>query len=642
MKKIIIILSILVTTNTLFAQLGIQTTPVLKQKTAFNFTEEWQYLSSDIYLINPEKFNKLVNDLAFNLNKTTGKKRKRRNSEYIQYLLITAKIKDLKFFGGDLVYPIYNFQFKQGEDQKYNSNISKSIEVIRIIDNLPLIDTKDYVEAEIVGEAITNSKHERINSIVAQSLKSVSKLTNPSTAVMSLIGEYGKVMESNIKKTQYEFSSTIRLYEEQDFDKQLHSINVYIFEIPGIKARKPNTDNLSNFIKTEENPLITRDVLSGMLDYSRYPIMIIVNYKSKYISEPVVGDEVDAETIEIRLQKTKNAYDKALINKDTYLQEMKLIEYLKAFVELKMSINNYKLNYKNSITKDFSKSFFLILQNYRNLKNILQSRDREYSNNTIYKSEFRKLYETILTNAELYLDENNYLKNIKELVNTLFEYENLEKEPTLDEKEQYLRSLYLVELPKTEENSNEVQAITNLAEKLEDAIYNEEYRPLILNLERSVTDSTGLVKIEVLKTKINTSYCKFCKEEVNKAIISFDESYQKILVKKAAIQTDNLKKKAKDLVFKLLMKEECIDKNLKEKYPEETEKPAYITMFEEEYAYLKLRREAMFKLTKEEQNFKNMQELNKFNDKLDVQIQKLDEDYENLCSKVKKLCQCEE
>lgn len=642
MKKIIIILSILFVTNTLFAQLGIQTTPVLKQKTAFNFTEEWQYLSSDIYLINPEKFNKLVNDLAFNLNKSTGKKRKKRKSEYIQYLLITAKVKDLKFFGGDLVYPIYNFQFKQGDDEKYNSNISKSIEVIRIIDNLPLTGTKDYVEAEIVGEAISNSKHERLNTIVAQSLKSVSKLTNPSTAIMSLIGEYGKVMESKIKKTQYQFSSTIRLYEEQDFDKQLHSINVYIFEIPGIKSSKPNTDDLSDFIKTEENPLITRDLLSSMLDYSRYPIMIIVNYKSKYISEPVVGDEIDPETIEIRLQKTKNAYDKALINKDTYSQEMKLIEYLKAFVELKMSINNYKLNYKNAITKDFSKSFFLILQNYRNLKNILQSRDTEYSNNSIYKSEFRKLYETILTNAELYLDENNYLKNIKELVNTLFEYQNLEKEPSLAEKEQYLRSLYLVELPKMEENSNEVQAIANLAEKLENDIYNKEYRPLIRNLERSAPDSTGLVKVEALKTKINSSYCKFCKEEVNKAIISFDESYQKILVKKASAQTNNLKKKAKNLVFKLLMKEECIDKNLTEMYPEGEEKPAYITMFEDEYADLKLQRESMFKLTKEEQNFKNMQELNKFNNKLEVQIQKLGEEYESLCTKVKKLCKCDD
>jgi len=640
MKKIALLLLLFIAANSLLAQVVIQTTPVLKQKTNFEFSEEWQYLSSDIYLINPDKFNDLVNDLSFETDKISGKKSKK-NTEYIEYLIVTTKVKDLKFFGGDLVYPIYNFQFALGTDSKYNSNISKSFEVIRIIDNLPLTSNKDYIEADIQAEAITNTKQDRLNMIVSESLKSISKITNPSEAVLSLIGEYGKIMESKIQRTQYQFTSTIRLYEEQDFSKQLHSLNVYVFELSTNKPAKINTDELTKYVTASENPQITRDILSQKIGFGKYPYLVVANYKSKYISEPAIGDEIDAEAIKIRIQKTKNAYDKGIINKETYTQEVELIEFLKVFVDLKLSINNYKLNYKNEITKDFSKSFFVILQNYRNLKNILNLRNKAYADNKLYKNEFKKSYESIITNSELYLDENNYLKNIKELVNTLFEYENLTKEPTIQEKERYLRSLYMVELPKSEEASIEVKAINKLADRLESDIYSKEYRPFIQELNGFDTNEAGVQKSEELKAKMNNSYCKTCKEEAGKAIAAFDERYQKILVKNASTQTEALKKKAKDLAFKLLVKEDCIDKNLAEQYPEGKEKPAYITLFVEEYALLKKQREEMFQLTKEQQEFKNMQELNKFNDKLDVQIQKLEQEYESLCSKVPALCTCQ-
>jgi hypothetical protein len=640
-KKVSLIIALIVVIQSAICQVVIETTPILKQRTSFEFSEEWQYLSTDIFLINPEKFNILVNDLDAETVKLSGGKKKKGNSEYIEYLLVTAKVKDLKFFGGDLVYPIYNFQFSKGTNESYNSNISKSFEVLRIIDNLPLSSHKDFVEADIQAEAVTNTKQDRLNSIVSESLKSIAKIANPSEAVFSLIGEYGKIMESRIQRTQYQFSSTIRLYEEQDFSKQLHSINVYQFELSSYKPTKMNTQELEKYILSDQNPLITKDVLAQKINYTKYPYLVIANYKSKYISEPAIGDEIDSETIKIRTQKVKNAYDKGIINKETYTQEMELIEFLKTFVDLKLSINNYKLNYKNEITKDFSKSFFIILQNFRNLKNIKLLRDKSYADNKLYNSEFRKSYESIITNAELYLDENNSLKSIKELVNTLFEYENLKKESTIDEKERYLQKLYAVELPETESSSTEVLAINRLTSRLESEILTNQYNPLIQNLNIAPATSEGLQKAENLKTKMNSSYCKTCKEQGEKALIAFDERYQKILVKEASSQTDLLKKEAKDLVFKLLIKEDCIDKNLAAQYPQGTAKPAYIELFVEEYNLLKKQREEMFELTKSTQDFKNMQELNKFNDKLDIQIQKLEQDFNDLCSKVTTLCTCE-
>ena len=99
----------------LYAQQGIKTLPEFKYTVKYKFTDEWQYLSTDMYLFNSAKFNHLINDIAEKNSLNYGKKwmkKKKKNAEFIEYLMLTANIKDVKFFGGDLTYPIYNFQVK--------------------------------------------------------------------------------------------------------------------------------------------------------------------------------------------------------------------------------------------------------------------------------------------------------------------------------------------------------------------------------------------------------------------------------------------------------------------------------------------------------------------------------------------------
>jgi hypothetical protein len=136
----------------LLAQETIKTYTAYKQKVNFEFSSEWQYLSTDLYLLNSDKFAYLINQIAMT---SSGKKKKHRGNDYIQSLFIQATIKDIKFFGGDMVYPIYSFQIQK--DEKYTTQIADNAGIIRLIDNLPLNASKDYIDAEISGDIITNN-----------------------------------------------------------------------------------------------------------------------------------------------------------------------------------------------------------------------------------------------------------------------------------------------------------------------------------------------------------------------------------------------------------------------------------------------------------------------------------------------------
>lgn len=106
----------------------------------FNFTGEWQYLSTDIFLFNGDKFSSLINELDFGNTGPKRNKRKKSNpeQEQLEYLFITASLKNAKFLGdNDITDPLYNFQISK--DREYQTFVSDNIDYVRIIDNLPAI-----------------------------------------------------------------------------------------------------------------------------------------------------------------------------------------------------------------------------------------------------------------------------------------------------------------------------------------------------------------------------------------------------------------------------------------------------------------------------------------------------------------------
>lgn len=648
MKKIIgtcVFFLFFLSKTMVFSQQILQTLPEFKYKVNHKFSDEWQYLSSDLYLFNADKFNLLLNDFIRGSKRERRKIwRRKKDEEFIEHLFITANIKDLKFFGGDLTYPIYNFKIlKDDNNYRYKTKISNNVEVLRIIDNLPLSTTNDYIEAVIEGEAITSKNSKRMFSVVAKQLMNISVITNPSKAILSLVGEFGKFMESKTEGKQYKFNSTIRLYEGKDFNQKLHSINIYVFAPSGIKKTNMNCDPLISLLDTVKNPEINRKTLSELVYYQKYPYMIIVNYKSKYITPPVIGDEINFETIEKRKQKIKEDYSKDLLKKSLYIQEMKLISFLEIFANLKLNINTYKLNYENELTKDFSKNFFVILQEFRKLKNTFENRQKEFKRSSVFKNEFKSKYKSIILNAELYFESNIDLKNIKTLVNTLFEFE---KNPRMRldslKREDYLRKLYAVKLPKTERNSDELRSVDKIVRRLELEQYSYFYDRSVNSLKKLEANDKTLPQTELLKTKIKTTNCKYCRKKVEDALQEYGRKYEEYQKEKLKESSKATIKEAKNKLFEFSIKEECIKDKLKKLYPETEEQPFHIEIFRDEFKSLVNKRKKLHSLIRQKNEGKSLNEIKADLEQMKELSESITEGYKNICTKVKKLCNCED
>ena len=217
LKKYILFISFILTFTTYsFAQNDLETVLRFADTTNFNFSGEWQYLSSDIYLFNPNKFSNLINELPINTETKKGKRKRKKSKiqeEVIEYLFISAKLKDVKFFGNnEITYPLYNFQINKDPENKYQTFISDNIDHIRIIDNLPLYAAGDYIDAEVNVKAITNNDGDQILNLIAKQLQNISKIATPTEAIMSLIGEFGKFMESSTRKKEYKLLKYYQLY----------------------------------------------------------------------------------------------------------------------------------------------------------------------------------------------------------------------------------------------------------------------------------------------------------------------------------------------------------------------------------------------------------------------------------------------
>ena len=203
------------------AQGGVQTRLAYTYQDKFAFSDEWQYLSTDIYLYNGNKFTRVINELETGAGR--DKKKYRHN---LEYLFISAKLKNIKVFGNEnIVYPLYNF-YINAEKKDLETEVSDNIEVIRIIDKLPVTDAGKNIDATIEAKAITNEEGGEMFNLVASQLVNISKLTNPTNALLSLVGEFGSLLGSTSRKREYRFSSTIRLYEGQGFDTKLHSVRI--------------------------------------------------------------------------------------------------------------------------------------------------------------------------------------------------------------------------------------------------------------------------------------------------------------------------------------------------------------------------------------------------------------------------------
>ncbi|WP_162054503.1 hypothetical protein [Pontibacter pamirensis] len=639
MRRFLYIFLMLLLCQQAFAQRNIETRLGYTYNEDYQFSDEWQYLSTDIYLYNGSRFSRVLNELEHGVRKP-----KKKYDTGLENLFITAQLKNMKLFGNDeIVYPLYNFSITE-DGKEYKTQLSDHQEVVRIIDKMPLTSTSSSIDAVINAKAVTNNDGDQVFNLVANQLVNISRLTNPSTAVLSLIGEFGNLLNARANRKEYKFSSTIRLYEGQNFDTRLHSVRIYVF-VPGeVKTVTIKAAKLASYLQKNPNKL-DRKQLEDVIGYTDYPFMVVANYKSLYKMDVLTGDEVTLDLIEKRKQKIQNAYEHKLVNDETYRHEKLYVEFLKIFAEMRQHLNTYRLNYRNNSPDLNAKNLFAIIQEYKRLKGTFDVREKEFEGNSTYQNVFRREYSSILNNAELYLEADHNLKNGKLLVNTL---RDLENDPSAwnspEKREAALTRLYAVELPKPEFLSASVEggAIVRLITKLEDQQYNEVFAREVTQLNTTEATDVTLPKRNTLSDKATNSKCQTCRDKVREAVTDYNKRYESFKLQQALLQKNELNQVAEQTVFKCLKRQLCIQNNL-QTFASANESPdQYINRMHEKNKAFGIGIETLDQLNKLETGEVILQKVQEYNSKLRLLTQEVERAYEMLYDLDKNLCNCGE
>jgi len=566
MKKSFVIILFLSVVFSSKAQKDISTILRYSDTTSFNFTNEWQYLSTDIYLFNAPEFSKLINELNVGLY---GKKRKRRKSkveeEWLEYLFISAKLKNVSFFGNkDITYPLYNFQVETGGKDKNRKYVNHQIDHIRIIDNLPLYTARDYIDAEISVKALTDNSSNIILGLIARQLQNIAGISNPSKAILSIVGEFGHFMENSSQKKEYQFSSSIRLFEQNNFDTRLHSLKIYELNTDNSSPDKINTKPLATFFRDNDNPQINRDKLDSIINYKSYPILVVANYKSLYKMEEVSGDEITFASIEKRKLKIESDFRSGLINTETYRQETDFISFITQFAHLKSNLEMYNLNYKTGNSDAVFMTLFNVLKYYRQVNELFKQMEFKYKSNSTYKTVFRAEYKSIIGFANIYLESDHNLKSGKEMINTLamLESNKLDKADSVTV-ENNLRNLHFIDAfdKSIVQKSVAGESINKYVEVLEQQYYNKHFKIDVDKLDATIAHPRNNSYRDKIQHKIVVTNCLSCRENGKKAIEKYNNKlseYHKIVMLK---NVDSLTVSIENKMFDIWDKRDLLREN---------------------------------------------------------------------------------
>jgi hypothetical protein len=580
LRKLTLVVALFLGAATIFlGQSKIKTRLLHSDTSSYNFTSEWQYLSTDVYLFNGKKFTRLINELDFTKEQKGGLFNfKKETNEFLEYLYITASLKNVQFFNKqEITYPLYNFRVDREKDNRYRTYVSDDIDHIRIIDNLPLYSAQDFIDAEINVHAITNNAGDQVMKMIAKQLKNISNITNPSSAVLSLVGELGSFMESSSRRKEYKFRSTIRLYEKKDFDSRIHSVKTYAMVTDNSKNYRVDHSGICSYLQDLSNRSVNRKKLKKLIDFQPYPYLVVVNYKSLYRMDAVSGDEISFASIEERKIQIENDFNSGLINENTYLLEKDFIQFLTIFANLKKTLEMYNLNFKTGNSEAISNSVFNIVQYYRQLLETYRQFKFKYRNNSTFHRVFEPEYESILGYADIYLEKDHYLTNCKNLAESTLELDtvNIHKLDSA-ETEHYLKHLHFADVF-NQQHLKEVpegETILRQIEKLEKKHFRSEFENRI---EQVLELSGGKQKpglTDQLKKDARRTNCLKCKDNSLKALSEYERLRNNYLRQEALEDLDSIKKEAEGLIFKYSRKYDNIRYNFTHLYQKDTSSTA--------------------------------------------------------------------
>jgi hypothetical protein len=539
--------------------------------TAFSFSGEWQYLSTDVFLFNGHQFSKVINDIYL----PSGKKGKKRTlEEKLEYLYITAQLMNVKYFGdNDIVYPLFNFQISNDKDSKYQTFVSENIESIRIIDNLPLYSAGNNIDAKIEVKAITSSDKDGIMGFFGRQLQVLASTGGFGKPILALIGEMGNFIESNAKKKEYRFSSTIRLFEQKNFDTRLHSIRIYAIVTPNTPNLRLNTASLNKFMDTCRGSELTRADLEKLIPFRNYPLIIVANYKSLYKLDGISGDEVNLANIDKRKVNVENNYRDKLIGDETYRQEKTFTGFLTIFANFKSQIELYTLNARTGNIDAANNALGSIVQSYIGLLNEYDLINFKYKDNSVFNKSFKSEYSSIMDFAAYYLENDPTLRGVRLMCATLVELNKSGIPRKPEDQEKTLRNLHQIDnfnndfKTKTKEGQN----IINQINSIENSLFAQEFNPLIARLNSTpVKEGVKDETVTALNEKIASSSCRICRDRTQEAVKHYYNRLEDIQKTSRKKEYTELSRETELKLMDYIKISDMIKNNLSVKYQPET------------------------------------------------------------------------
>lgn len=618
------------------AQQYIKTVKVYSKTTNFQFTNEWQYVSTDLYLFNASKFNYLVNHINPGEKKKTFRKK---NTDEIKNIMVTAQLDGMGELD-QLTYPIFNFMVTTGDDGELHAQVSEP-EVIRIVDNVPVSSVNDFIGAKIQVTVYSEKNRPEIYKFIAKQLQTAANFSAVSTtdAALEVVGEIGKMMQNDAAGKQYQFESTIRFYEEQNFDKRLHSITIFVFQPSYYNGTNFDTAGISNFFDTSKVTSVDKDKLNKIIDHRIYPYMVAVNYRSKY--KPEISDDINFDMLKIRTAKNENNYKSGAISRDIYLQEKSLIDFLNVFAQFQLDVSNYELNYKAKITEDYTIHLFLILQDYWKMKNTYNTISKTYTGNPLYDNEFKELYDRYLTLASLKFEGNSALRSIRAHVETIF---TLEKNNSTDldsaKQEDFIRKLRSTTLPDREYNSDEATITRHWISSLENDLYTNYFQPQINELFTMPIIPQTNTLVQKLLIQSSTSYCELCKEKVQDFSKEFKIDYENYLYTESKKELNLLKNQTRINIFEYSKKHNCIQNNIEKNTSSNNSE--YLDLVKNTLEKTTQKRVELYEIINETKFFSNSNEIQAQISRITNLSNEIEANFKSICTANPELCECEE
>ena len=367
----------------------------------FDFNASWQYLSTDLFLVNMSTVENLLNAAW------SGDKWKKE----IQSVFITAKLNGSIFNG--LTYPLYNFTVS--EDKQGKVYASDTYDGIQIINNMPLSGKGNSISSEISLEVITKSKANRIAEFVQKQLAVLMSIKSWTDVKNVLQQELAKLASG---QTKYSFNSTIQIYDDMASKRKIHSIGVYMF-CPGGKSV-----NIDSETKSELDRILASGKIpawNGTVKNAEYPYMVVVNYKSMYKSDLDTKGEITADAVSQRRQKIEESYNNKEIFPEIYEQEKWLNGYLEKYAALyETACREYNYN------KDYS----VLLKSggcYLDLNKMKETVYVGSLSNEVFEDCFKQYYEDIYNRSKRELGLNNNLKKMTAVVDFYLSHKDVDQ-----------------------------------------------------------------------------------------------------------------------------------------------------------------------------------------------------------------------